>query len=170
MEEKPFLSLETLLPEIARTVIYNNATHKEHYLEKKIVLEIEKRLNLALDRQIYRVTQTKAASTFVGNIPRRVWGNRPTDLFFWLSFGPRNDNSVKTQKSLLNEIEKFFMFIVGWLDEDNVELLKKRQNLCFNIMNNLMGSEEGTDARKRAEIKLQWVMEDLGRWLEKIMY
>lgn len=160
-------SFEYLLPEYARTLIYIAATKQEHPLEDTIQKEIEKRLNLALDRQTYRVTQSKAAETFVGTIPKRDWPDAETAvnvLIFGLS------EEIVKDKNVLKEIVDMFEFLVGWMDIDNVMVAKKYHNLLTELSAQIRNTKQGTDARKRAEVRLQYAAESYGRWLEKVMY
>lgn len=173
------LSLEYLLPEFVRTIIYTNAAKgKKHHLENTITEEIEKRLNLALDRQTYRVTQTRAAETFVGSIPNTKivlseTGAFPYVILFGLLFekAPVVINLSKEEKKQAHNIVfQTFLFLVGWKDEDNVLLAAKYQNLILDANTDLKNSKPNTEARKRAEIRFQYAAENYGRWLEKVMY
>lgn len=162
-------SFEYLLPEYARIGIYYSATNENHPLEETIEKEIEKRLNLALDRQTYRVTQSKAAETFVGTIPKRDWPNA-TNASGYLIDGLSDDFREAASKKLAENIFNVFVFLVGWNDIDNVMVAKKYHDLISELGAQIRNTKQGTDARKRAEVRLQYAAESYGRWLEKVMY
>jgi hypothetical protein len=162
-------SFEYLLPEYARTLIYGAATKQKHPLKKTVEKEIEKRLNLALDRQTYRVTQSKAAETFVGTIPNRDWPDAETAVY-GLMFGISEEITKKMSKNDLEKTVDMFEFLVGWMDIDNVMVAKKYHDLLTELFAQINRTDQGTDARKRAEVRFQYAAESYGRWLEKVMY
>lgn len=168
------VSFEYLLPEYARALIYENETKKKHPLKKTLEMEIEKRLNLALDRQTYRVTQSRAAETFNGTIPSKIWNDDskkfPPTFVLTLGLSDGSREHAKFTDEQINRILNLFKFLVGWSDIDYVVLAHKHQNLIFNALEDMKDTTPGTDARKRAEVRLQYAAENYGRWLEKVMY